>query len=181
MVIGARMSAALRARITAEDVLQETLLQAWRDQGQCEWRGMAEFRRWLLQIAENRIRGLADLENAGKRGGGRQQVPLERGADSTVGMPGLVPIASTTPSRVAVAKEHAELMRSALASLPAELVDIVRLRLFEEESSEVIAARLGLGVDAVQYRFRRGLAIYHARLRTLLGMEGSRSPVADSS
>lgn len=54
VVIGARMSKALKGRYTEEDILQDVLLYAWRDRRQCEWRGLRSFRSWLLSIIDHR-------------------------------------------------------------------------------------------------------------------------------
>jgi DNA-directed RNA polymerase specialized sigma24 family protein len=74
---------------------------------------------------------------------------------------------STTPSRIAAHRERSEVLREALASLPDELRDVVRLRLFEDLTCEQVAERLGLGVSAVKHRFRKGGALYRERLAHL--------------
>jgi DNA-directed RNA polymerase specialized sigma24 family protein len=103
--IRGRMSAALRSCYAPEDVWQEVLLQAWRDRAHCRWEGVSPFRRWLLALAENRLRDLADRDSAAKRGG-RGEVPL-----STLGSPSTSgacaehyagPVDTTTPSRAAM-------------------------------------------------------------------------------
>ena len=50
VVIGWRMSDALKKRMAPEDIWQETLLHAWRDRARFEWRGIKSFRVWLLKI-----------------------------------------------------------------------------------------------------------------------------------
>ena len=165
--IHARMGAALRRRTSAEDLWQETLLHAWRDRERCQWRGVNEFRRWLVQVAENRIRDAADREGAQKRGGGGEVVlsslrrPGPAGSESSLPPD---PLVSTTPSRIARHAEEARCMRAALESLPEELREVVRLRLFEERGLEGIASALGLGPAAVKHRLRKGAALYRQRL-----------------
>jgi DNA-directed RNA polymerase specialized sigma24 family protein len=53
VAIRARMSAALIRRYEPDDVLQDTLLHAWRDRRRCTWQGVRAFRAWLLEIAGN--------------------------------------------------------------------------------------------------------------------------------
>ncbi len=169
VTIDARMGDGLRARATAEDIWQETLLHAWRDRARCEWRGLPNFRRWLLQVAENRIRDLRDALAADKRGAGRVQVSLDRDSEVRRGGSDYAgPARTTTPSRAAIDRERAAVMAEALARLPAELRDVVRLRLFEDLETPEIAAHLGLGVSAVQHRFRKGVVLYYRTLRSVL-------------
>jgi RNA polymerase sigma factor (sigma-70 family) len=168
VVIARRMSSELRARLAPEDVWQETLLFAWRDRARCQWRGVSDFRRWLLSIAENRLRNLADWEGAVKRGAGARTMLLSAldgaGSSSNSSSQYAGPAASTTPSRVASDRERAEAMQKALDALAPELREVVQLRLFEDLTMEDVAQRLGIGVDAARFRFRRGSEAFCRRL-----------------
>lgn len=171
LVIERRMSMDLKNVHAAEDVLQEALLHAWRDRQQFEWRGIGSFRSWLLSIIDHRIRDAADRSSAAKREPGRPVVALsEFGAGATNSTAGQgFPAGSTTPSRIAMYREQAEVMRQALDALPEELREIVGLRLFEQCPLEEIAARLDLGVEGVRHRFRKGSELYVRRVRAALG------------
>lgn len=117
VLIGRRMGAALRAKLTAEDVWQEALLQAWRDRSKCEWRGVAAFRRWMVSVIDHRLHDLCDAAARVKRGGGRGSVPIEAmaSADASSSPPVYAgPVASTTPSRVLADREIAGRMEAAL-------------------------------------------------------------------
>src|SRR5262245_27746380 len=69
LVIERRMSVGLKEVQTAEDILQEALLHAWRDRLRFEWHGYGSFRSWLLRIIEHRIQDAADRCSARKRDG----------------------------------------------------------------------------------------------------------------
>lgn len=177
VLIRRRMSAALRARVTPEDVFQEALVHAWRDRDKCRWEGVAAFRRWLLAIIDHRLHDLADEASRKKRGGGEVPLSLDalteaQGSSEPARYAG--PVASTTPSRALADRELAASMENALDSLPDDLREVVRLRLFEDRTMEEVAAELGLGVSGARHRFRKGAELYERRLAGLLdGRESS--------
>jgi len=183
LVIERRMSADLRSVQSAEDILQEALLHAWRDRRQFEWRGPGSFRAWLLGIIDHRVRDAADRCSAKKRDAGGPVVvfsALGGNGATTSGESGF-PAGSTTPSRLASYREQAEVMRQALDGLPEEFREIVSLRLFEQCSLEEIATRLGLGVEGVRHRFRNGAELYVRRLRAALGPPTSSAPAESAT
>ncbi|HWL93156.1 MAG TPA: sigma-70 family RNA polymerase sigma factor [Phycisphaerae bacterium] len=174
VVIESRMSHPLKRECAAEDILQESLMHAWRDRSACQWRGVRSFRSWLLTIIDNRLREAADRMMAQKRGGGRQPVSAGGGPpDAFTAFSDWGPVGSTTPSRVAIFREQATAMQAAVAKLPEELREVVRLRLFEQLGIEEIAGQLGIGEAAVRHRFRKGAEIYHRFLRDVLASGGS--------
>ena len=181
VVIDRRMGTSLRAEHTAEDILQEALLHAWRARSQCEWRGIKAFRSWLLTIIDHRLHDLADRASTARRSNGHAIMslsPVDHGQSTTSAGDALLPPASTTPSRVAMYREQADAMAASLARLPEDLREIVRLRLFEQRPLEEIAARQNLGVSAVRHRFRKGSEQYVRMLRSALT---SRSIPSDSA
>lgn len=174
IVIESRMSSALRAVIEPEDVLQESLMQAWRDRGAATIESPRAFRAWVLAIIDNRIRDLAERFQTLKRGGGRPTVPLD-------GRPGTEPLGSTTPSRLASVREEASAMRAALALVPEEFRAVVELRLFHQLTLAQIADKLNIGLGAARGRLRRGTELYRERLRAArigqTSMATSQAPV----
>jgi len=182
VVIANRLGSRLARHHSPDDVLQETLLHAWRDRTRCAWTGVAGFRRWLLKIIDHRIHDLADRESAQKRGGGRAAIAfstLQIGGASSQTWQWAGPSPATTPSRAAEASERALAMGEALEALPEELREVVRLRLFEDLQLAEIAERLDLGASAVAHRFRKGAAEYRRHLvcvlatQSRLALEGS--------
>jgi RNA polymerase sigma factor (sigma-70 family) len=171
VIIRSRMSPALRQRVPEEDILQEGLLRAWRGRVGFQWRGLKSFRAWLLTLIDHCIADAATHEAALKRGSGRHAVPLStfHNDESTTASGDFPPlISSTTPSQICILKEQAATMQSALEHLPADVIDVVRLRLFEQRPISEIAALLSIGEEAVRHRFRNGVEIYRKRLRHLI-------------
>jgi RNA polymerase sigma-70 factor (ECF subfamily) len=115
---------------TAEDVVQEAFLRAYRSLGRFDER--AQFGTWLHRIAVN-----AALEMVRKR----QRQPSQSSEDPH-------PSPDPGPDRIALGLEVERAVRSALADLsPMERTAFV-LRHFEGRSIAEICEQLGLGVSA---------------------------------
>ena len=169
LAIDRRLGPALRAHLTAEDIFQESLLRAWRSRHAIEWQGKRAFRSWLLTLADRCIRDAADHFNAVKRGGRVSTRPFgdARAAPHASNTELAVfagPVLTTTPSRIAIAREQAETMRQALASLPADLAELVRLRVIEQLPIADVAAVLGIGESAARHRLRKAAQLYERAL-----------------
>jgi RNA polymerase sigma-70 factor, ECF subfamily len=156
-----RVGPKLAERVSAEDVLQETWLHAWRDRASHRFEGVAAFRKWLLTIASNRIRDLADVHGAEKRGAGRV---------NSWDAPWPEPLRSTTPSRTAMLREQADAVSRAFDALPAPQRDVLRLRLIEGLPLSEIAPKLGIGLSAAKHLSRAGAV----SLRRLLARPSER-------
>ncbi len=178
VVIHSRMSDSLRQRLSPEDILQEVLLQAWRDHESVEWKGTQAFRSWLLTLIDHRLADAADYFNAIKRGGPGIGNHPGAGDDRKNDEPIPDPPVSTTPSRLASYREQGELMRRALDAVPDDCREVVRLRLFDEMPTATIAERLGIGESAVRHRFRRGATVYREALSRMLSSHSSDAPCA---
>ena len=156
----------LCARLTgdaaaADDLAQETLLEAWRSQQAL--RDPDRFSAWLAGIARNVcLRWMR-----------RQQSPVAR-ARSLDGTPDedVTPLDEwlTDPDEIELAlerKELAALLDRALTLLPAETRDALRAHYLEEAPLARIAERLGVQASAVAVRLQRG----RLALRRLLTTE----------
>ena len=150
---------------TAEDLVQETLIEAWR--GLPRYRGGCQFFTWLCGILIHR-----HLNSRRKRwpipfsflfGGERDEA--ESFADQ-VADPSPAPDA---PARQA--EQAARLLRS-LAKLPPKQREVVHLRFYAEETLEGIAAALGCSVGTVKSRLFHGLE----RLRRIKSLAEEENP-----
>ncbi len=184
VVINWNMGEELRQRLAPEDVLQETLLKAWQARANFEWQDIATFRHWLLAIAKSCIADHRDYEGAAKRDSRRTTTltpASHNGSGSSAHADVVEPWGSTTPSRIAVERETAQVMEKALRSLPDEVRDVVRLRLFEDLPNGEVAMSLGISESAVRRRFHTGAEIYRVRVRALLEPETGNGSAAGFS
>ena len=170
VLIGSWMSSRLQQNFSPEDIWQEALCMAWRDQEAHEWVDIRRFRAWVLQIARNRVRDAAEWIEAKKRGGDtapRQFSSMTATAgDSVVDY---LPVGSTTPSRVAYNAERASAMEAALGQLPKSLRDVLWLYLFEEKPMPQVAAEVGVSLATAKRRFFEASQEFRGLLQDQLG------------
>lgn len=125
----------------AEDVLQETLLKAWR--ALPRFRGEAQFATWLYRIAVNEANRRLARESR------HRSLPLE---DTPADVPDLAP----GPSAHAESAELQELVGRCIGELPPQYREAVVLRDIEGLTNEEAAEVLGLTVRNFKSRLHRG-------------------------
>ena len=125
----------------AEDLAQETLIEAWRSLGRFD--GRCRFSTWLYGILRHRF-----LKGRPRR--------------NAVGLPGSDALAqerctACSPDRSAETSEDARRVRQAVANLPEEHRSVVELRFFAGATLDEIAAALGCPLGTVKSRLHHGL------------------------
>jgi RNA polymerase sigma-70 factor (ECF subfamily) len=161
-----QLGSALRRRVEPEDVLQETSAEAVRSLPGTDLSQRDPFG-WLCQIAERKIIDLHRRHfGAQKRDAGRE-VPLgSSGGDTHApGLINMLVMSMTTPSQ-AFSRNARELrLADAIARLPPEQRDALRMRYVENLPSKQIAENLGKTDAAVRVMLTRSLK----KLQELLG------------
>lgn len=167
-----QLGTALRRKVEPDDVFQETSAEAVRALPTTDLGDRDPFS-WLCQIAERRI---IDLHrryfDAQKRDAGRE-VPLGSGGSSESRQAGLINMlvaSMTTPSQAFSRNAREANLHAALAKLPEEQREALRLRYVENLPSKEIAAKIGKTDAAVRVMLTRSLK----KLQELLG-DGSPS------
>jgi len=125
----------------AEDLAQETLVEAWRSLTRFD--GRCQFSTWLYGILRHRF-----LK------GRRQQNAARFAAPDAVG---LEPDIACTPDCSAKASEDASRVRQAVASLPEAHRLVVELRFFAGATLDEMAAALGCPLGTVKSRLHHAL------------------------
>ncbi|MHC4133553.1 MAG: sigma-70 family RNA polymerase sigma factor [Planctomycetota bacterium] len=141
MWISLRMGPLLRARLTEEDVLQETLLHAHRSLPDFRDQGQGSFRRWMFSVAENRLRDLHKYHAAQKRDAAREaQIGPRSPAESQLLQS--LSASGTSPSSAAHRRDLVSSLAESIARLPEPLRDVLVLRAIEERTFKEIAQQL---------------------------------------
>lgn len=148
-LVSSRIGPGLRDELDVEDVVQETFTRALEDLERFQWTGDDAFMRWLGSIAENRIR-----KGARKKGRSpRVEHILE------------IPKDETSPSRALQREERFERLEKALAKLPQDYREVIRLSRVEGLKIKEVAKRMGRSQNAVKQLVVRALR----RLKEVFG------------
>jgi RNA polymerase sigma-70 factor, ECF subfamily len=159
------------SRPEAEDLLQETLLRAFRAFG--SYKRHLSFKVWLFKIMKNahidrerrrRVREFGDHWN-------RQQEPPEDATKEVLPYP--VPV---NPEELLLRRLTIEEVREAIRRLPAMLREVVELRDIQGLSYQKIAEVIDKPIGTVMSRLYRGRNL----LRSML-QESSNGPVTSRS
>jgi RNA polymerase sigma-70 factor (ECF subfamily) len=150
----------LRARCDPSDLVQQTLLEAFRDFAGFTGEHEAELLAWLRQILAHNLYNEARHQAAQRRDVARDISlgEVQKGLDrSSVNLGGCLPADISTPSRVASDREAAVQLADTLAQLPKDYQKVLMLRIFEGLSAEEVAQRMGRKAGAIRMLQLRAL------------------------
>lgn len=142
----------LRPRLDADDVLQETLLRAFRGMGEFEWKGPGRFMSWLTTIAENTCREMLRRHVQAERNSLLREVSLARpvGRDGSVReLAEVLSSGGPSPSTLLAREERLLRLERALHALAPNHRQVLILSLLQELPTAEIAERLGITSGAV--------------------------------
>jgi len=144
-----RMGRQVRGKVELDDVLQETFLRAFESIVHFQWRNEGGFLRWLVAIAENRIRD----EIKGPRG--KEVLELDEQS----------PIENTSPSRMARRDERFDRLKESVALLSPDHREVILLSRIRGLKIREIAQQMGRSESAVKNLLLRALQ----ELKSLFG------------
>ncbi len=167
--LASRIPARFRSIISADDVLQEAWIAAFRHAGDVASCDSTTLDAWVLAIAERKLVDALRAAQTLKRGGRGLRFSVPRSGSSVVAvLYGRLVGNRRTPSQCLSAREAAEAVLLALNSLNEEQRQAIRLRHLEGLSIEQTAALMNKSQSAVSSLVFRGLR----RLRSALGTAG---------
>jgi RNA polymerase sigma-70 factor (ECF subfamily) len=156
----------LQSKVDAEDLVQDTFLEAHRHFPRFRGQTEPEFAAWLRQILAAALANLVRRYIGTKGRDVRLERDIAAGLDqsSRILDQGLVDPRSS-PSQQAARSEQAVTLADALAQLPPDYRDVIVLRQLQGLPFAQVAEQMGRSEDSVQKLWIRALA----NLRRLLG------------
>ena len=139
-----------------DDVVQETLLRAFRDLDRFTYASPGSFLRWLSTIADHVIVDRVRYQGRERRAG--EEVPF-RSASNPAGPD---PVDSRTPSRLFAQQEAVERLLDQLSALPNDYRQVILMAKMEGLSTAEMAAQLGKSREAVALLLHRAVKRFRA-------------------
>ena len=136
----------------AEEVVQDTFLNAYRGLGQ--YQEMAKFKNWLGEIARNRARSWLRKQRV-------DTVPIDEVSEYTLGTQDL-------PDEQLIRREQRELIRRAMGTLSEKDREIAHAYYLDGASYDELTRTHGLSYNAIAFRLSRAKRQLTKRLQYLL-------------
>lgn len=136
------------ARIDASDVVQQTCLSIHKRIAEFQGDDAAQFVAWLRQVHERNIQNVVRDQQAQKRAAGRDEPLADRDVRAE---------RQSSPSRRAMRGEEAVRLANALAHLPEEERQALRLRYLEGRTLAEVCDEMGLTKDALVWLMKRAM------------------------
>lgn len=166
-LINRHLSAAMRRRMDAEDVLQEVELQCPSDVQELLGFPSARFEGWLRTVVRRRLCDLQRRHLDTQRRDPRREVSSETGDTRSDPLAALVALERSVTAQLETSEQAARLGRC-LEKLRAEDRCLLRLRYFEDMPLQEVALRLGVSAETCRkrdYRSRLLLLILLLQLK----------------
>jgi len=146
--------------VNPEDIFQQTCVRAFAAVGSFSPRNEHSFYRWLTVIADNLLKDI----NKRRWKEGLVEGPPGNG-DSFVDLVTRMALNSTTPSRDARNREIQRCLEAALATMPEDYREVIRLRYLLDQPIDEVARQMGRSPDAIRGLCHRA----KKKLRAVLG------------
>jgi RNA polymerase sigma-70 factor (ECF subfamily) len=158
LIARTQIGAGLRAKVDASDLVQQTLLEAYRGFARFQGTTEAEWLAWLRRIVTHNAADFIRHYRGTDKRGGRREVSLHTG-EGDASFPEIVdPVApGESPSQYLLRKERELQIADALAGLSPDHQEVIALRNLERLSFDEVAARMGRSRPAVQMLWMRAV------------------------
>jgi len=151
-----KLSDRARAFAEVDDIVQETLLRAFRDFHRFSYQAPGSFLRWLSAIADHVIVDRVRYQGRERRAG--EEIPFRSESNPA----GPNPIDTKTPSRLLAQQEAVERLLARLEALPEDYRKVILMAKIEGLSTAEIAGQLGKSREAVALLVYRAVRRFRA-------------------
>ncbi len=145
----------MRAKVDASDLVQQTMLEAYRGFPQFDGGTEGEWLAWLRKILSHNTQDFIRRMRTEKRGGAKE-IPLQAGDDSQ-GFFHDPASPDETPSQMLSGREREIALAQAIERLPADYQEVILLRNLQRLPFEDVAERMGRTRGAVQMLWARAI------------------------
>jgi RNA polymerase sigma-70 factor (ECF subfamily) len=148
----------LQAKVDASDLIQQTLLEAYRDFGRFRGTTEAEWLAWLRRILAHNAANFVRQYRGTEKRQARREVPLAGPADTDGGKGFGDPADSgESPSQMLLRKERELLVADALEQLSPDHREVIILRNLQRLPFQEVAERMGRSRPAAQMLWMRAI------------------------
>lgn len=168
LVARAQVETWLQVKVDASDIVQETMLEAYRDFGRFQGESEKEWMAWLRKILQHNVADYVRQYRGAKRQIGRE-VRFRDPGQSTADAWGAPEPASpeATPSQELLRIDDEIRVAAALGELPPDYQEVILLRNLRRLSFNEVAEQMGRSRPAVQMLWMRAIR----RLQEAMGEE----------
>ncbi len=167
-VARAQLETALRAKVDASDLVQQTMLEAHRDFIRFQGDSEGEWLAWLKRILTHNVGDCVRHYRGTAKRQAQREVPIRHGDESTAFLGVAEPAArDESPSRQLARFDEELRVAAALEQLAPDHQEVIVLRNLQRLSFNEVAERMGRSRPAVQMLWMRALK----KLQEALGAE----------
>ena len=158
IVARAQVETWLRAKVDASDIVQETMMEAFRDFERFGGKSEQEWLAWLRRILSHNVADFVRRYRGTAKRQARREVPIRGPSDSTYSPGSAEPAAPTpTPSQEFFRIDTELRVTAALAALPADYQEVIVLRNLQRLPFNEVAERMDRTRPAVQMLWMRAI------------------------
>ena len=160
-----QISRSLQARLDASDIVQDTLLEAYRKRDQFEGgEDPRQLAGWLRQLLSCNLIDALRTQQREQRDVRREQALQQELDESALGLDQLLAADESSPSQKLEKRFREVRVANAIEALPVHQRDAIVMRYFQKLSLEDIATQLQKTRPAAAGLLKRGLATLRERL-----------------
>ena len=156
LIARSRVESWLRPKVDGSDLVQQTLLEAYRDFGRFAGTSEGEWLAWLRQILEHNAADAVRKHVGTDRRDIRREIPFSSGSSSGLA-PSILTAEGESPSQQVMREERELQLADALASLAPDHREVIVLRNLQRLAFVEVAVRMGRSRPAVQMLWTRAM------------------------